>query len=146
MTETTLEARDDKLVRALGVGGLSAAVINLTIGAGIFTLPGLVAANLGAAAMVGYVVCALAMALFVLCFAAAGSRVSLSGGCYGYVGAAFGTFPGFITGAMLWLSAVLASAAVSNAFLETLREIFPVVGGPVARPILLIRRPRCFRI
>ncbi len=53
MTETTVEARDDKLVRALGVGGLSAAVINLTIGAGIFTLPGLVAANLGAAAMVG---------------------------------------------------------------------------------------------
>jgi basic amino acid/polyamine antiporter, APA family len=60
MTETSIQARDDKLVRALGVGGLTAAVINMTIGAGIFALPGVVAAKLGGAAVLGYLVCAAA--------------------------------------------------------------------------------------
>ncbi|GAC1491240.1 MAG: APC family permease [Gemmatimonadaceae bacterium] len=138
MTEPAIQARDDKLVRAIGVGGLSAAVINLTIGAGIFALPGRVAAILGATAVVGYVVCAFGMALFVLCFAAAGSRVSLSGGLYGYVGAAFGQFPAFVAGTMLWLSAVLATAAVSNIFADSLREIFPIAGSPVVRAILIL--------
>lgn len=138
MTKNTIETRDDKLVRALGVGGLTAAVINLTIGAGIFALPGVVAARLGGAAIVGYLVCAIGMALFVLCFAAAGSRVSLSGGLYGYVGAAFGRFPGFICGAMLWVSGVLASAAVANIFVDSVRELAPGVDSPGIRMIVLV--------
>lgn len=138
MTESTLQARDDKLVRALGVGGLSAAVINMTIGAGIFALPGVVAAKLGGAAVLGYLVCAAGMTLFVLCFAAAGSRVSLSGGLYGYVGAAFGNFPGFICGTLLWLSCVLASAAVANIFVDSLRELIPAAGGTSARIAILL--------
>lgn len=138
MTETSIQARDDKLVRALGVGGLSAAVINMTIGAGIFALPGVVAAKLGGAAVLGYLVCAAGMTLFVLCFAAAGSRVSLSGGLYGYVGEAFGSFPGFICGTLLWLSCVLASAAVANIFVDSLRELVPAAGGTSARIIILL--------
>lgn len=138
MTENTIEARDDKLVRALGVGGLTAAVINMTIGAGIFALPGVVAARLGGAAVFGYLVCAAGMTLFVLCFAAAGSRVSLSGGLYGYVAAAFGSFAGFICGALLWLSCVLASAAVANIFVDSLRELFPAVGSAALRAIILL--------
>lgn len=137
MTENTIQARDDKLVRALGVGGLSAAVINMTIGAGIFALPGVVAAKLGGAAVLGYLVCAAGMTLFVLCFAAAGSRVSLSGGLYGYVGAAFGQFAGFICGALLWLSCVLASAAVANIFVDSLRELFPAVSSAAIRAGIL---------
>lgn len=138
MTESSIPARDDKLVRALGVGGLSAAVINMTIGAGIFALPGVVAAKLGGAAVIGYLVCAAGMALFVLCFAAAGSRVSLSGGLYGYVETAFGSFPGFICGALLWLSCVLASAAVANIFVDSIRELFPSVGSAAARAGILL--------
>jgi amino acid transporter len=138
MTETSIQARDDKLVRALGVGGLTASVINMTIGAGIFALPGVVAAKLGGAAVLGYLACAAGMTLFVLCFAAAGSRVSLSGGLYGYVGAAFGSFAGFISGAMLWLSCVLASAAVANIFVDSLRELFPAAGSQMARALILL--------
>lgn len=138
MKETSIEAHDDKLVRALGVGGLSAAVINMTIGAGIFALPGVVAAKLGGAAVLGYLVCAAGMTLFVLCFAAAGSRVSLSGGLYGYVGAAFGNFAGFICGALLWLSCVLASAAVANIFVDSIRELVPSVGSAAIRALILL--------
>ncbi len=138
MTENTIQARDEKLVRALGVGGLSAAVINMTIGAGIFALPGVVAARLGGAAVLGYLVCAAGMALFVLCFAAAGSRVSQSGGLYGYVSAAFGGFSGFLTGAMLWLTSVLATAAVANIFVDSIRELIPAVNTVAARVVILV--------
>ena len=68
--QTTSEAA---LVKALGVRALTASIVNTTIGAGIFVLPAAVAAGLGAAAPLAYVLCAALMALIVSCFAAAGS-------------------------------------------------------------------------
>ena len=49
--------QDEGLVRAMGVGALGVNVINMVIGAGIFVLPGLVAAELGSAAIIAYVIC-----------------------------------------------------------------------------------------
>jgi hypothetical protein len=60
------------LVRAIGVRTLAASIINTTVGAGIFVLPAAVAAKIGAAAPLAYLVCALTMALIVTCFAMAG--------------------------------------------------------------------------
>ena len=68
------------LVRAIGPRQLTASIINITIGAGIFVLPAVAARGLGAAAPLANVVCAQLLALIVCCFAAAGSRVSLTGG------------------------------------------------------------------
>ena len=87
---------DEQLVRAIGVPGLTANIVNSTIGAGIFVLPALVAKGLGAAAPLAFIACALAMVLFVTCFAIAGSRVSLTGGLYAYVEVAFGGYVGFL--------------------------------------------------
>ena len=84
------------LVRAIGARQLTASIINVTVGAGIFVLPAVAAAGLGPAAPMAYIVCAVLMALIVCCVAAAGSRVSLTGGLYAYVGVAFGPFVGFI--------------------------------------------------
>src|ERR1051325_8839740 len=64
--------RDAALLRAVGVWGLAAGIVNITIGGGIFRLPAGAARTLGAAAPVAYLVCALAMGLIVLCFAEAG--------------------------------------------------------------------------
>ena len=58
--------RDGALIRAFGTWGLTAAIVNVTIGAGIFRLPSSVAASLGAAAPAAYVVCTVAMGLIVL--------------------------------------------------------------------------------
>src|SRR5688572_27633206 len=88
-------SRPDNLVRVMGTFGLAAAIVNMTIGGGIFRLPANVAVQLGAAAPVAYLVCAVAMGLIVLCIADAGSRVSLTGGPYAYVGTAFGPCAGF---------------------------------------------------
>ena len=82
MTRYTTEG---SLVRALGTWGLAASIVNVTIGGGIFRLPTAAAELLGSAAPIVFVVCAVAMALIVLCFAEAGSRVSLTGGVYAYV-------------------------------------------------------------
>lgn len=130
---------DEGLVRAVGVRGLSAGIVNYTIGAGIFVLPAVVADRVGAAAPVVYIICALAMAAIVMCFADAGSRVSMSGGTYAYAGLAFGPFIGFIVASSLWFgSAVLASAAVSNVFVDTLAKLVPAFSDPLWRAAALV--------
>ena len=80
MPEPSTHAAERQLVRALGVRALAATTFNVIVGGGIFGLPSEVAQGLGAAAPLAYIVCAIAMGLIVLCFAEAGSRVSLSGG------------------------------------------------------------------
>ena len=81
-------------MRVIGTRELTASIINVTIASSIFVMPGTVAAGLGAAAPVAYLVCASLMALIALCFAAAGSRVSVTGGLYAYIDTAFGGFAG----------------------------------------------------
>ena len=102
---------EHSLVRALGVWGLAASIVNITVGGGIFRLPASAAAALGPAAPIAYIVCAVAMGLVVLCFAEAGSRVSLTGGLYAYVEVAFGPLVGFVCGLMLWAGISVATAA-----------------------------------
>src|SRR5215207_4770544 len=128
---------DSALLRVLGVWGLAASIVNVTIGGGIFRLPAGVAASLGAAAPLAYLVCAVAMGLIVLCFADAGSRVSMTGGPYAYVETAFGPFVGFLTGALLWVGITLALAAVSSFFADSLAALVPALGTSGKRAVLV---------
>jgi amino acid transporter len=88
--------RNEGLVRVIGAGTLGLSVVNMVVGAGIFVLPGRIAAELGAAAILAYLVCSVAVALVFLCFAEVGSRITRSGGAYAYIEEAFGPFSGFI--------------------------------------------------
>jgi amino acid transporter len=126
------------LVRGIGLRALTASVVNATVGAGIFVLPGVVGAQLGAAAPVAYIVCALTMGLIVASFAIAGSRVSLTGGPYAYVEAALGSYPAFLGGVLLWLSCVLAAAALGSALAATLGLVVPALGGGPGRTLFLV--------
>src|SRR3954467_7180944 len=130
MTETGL-------VRALGARALTASIINTTVGAGIFVLPAAVAAGLGTAAPLAYIVCAALMALIVACFAAAGSRVSLTGGLYAYVEVAFGPFVGFLSGVLYALMAAFAVASGASAFAGSIAAVWPAVDNPAGRAALL---------
>src|SRR3954452_125302 len=131
------EAVDHQLIRAIGVPGLTANIVNSTIGAGIFVLPALVAKNLGAAAPLAFLACAVAMVLFVTCFAIAGSRVSLTGGLYAYVEVAFGRYVGFLAGILYCLTAVCAVAGVVNVFVNSVAGIVPSLGGPILRLVVI---------
>ena len=127
------ERVDHQLVRGMGITALTANIINSTIGAGIFVLPALVSKNLGAAAPIAFVICAIAMVLFVTCFALAGSRVSLTGGLYAYVEVAFGKYVGFLGGILYLLTAVLAVASVVNVFVDSIANLAPFLHHPAAR-------------
>jgi APA family basic amino acid/polyamine antiporter len=128
---------DSSLIRALGVWGLAANIVNITIGGGIFRLPAAAASALGPAAPIAWIVCAVAMALIVLCFAEAGSRVSLTGGLYAYVEIAFGPLVGFLTGVMLWAGITAATAAVASFFADSLGALVPQVAAGSARVVVL---------
>lgn len=126
-----MSSQKESLVRAIGTFGLAAGIINVTIGGGIFRLPANVAGSLGAAAPIAYLVCAAAMGLIVLCIAYAGSRVSVTGGPYAYVGAAFGPYVGFISGVLLWMLGTFATAAVSTVFSASVGQLVPALASPV---------------
>jgi amino acid transporter len=127
------ERVDDQLVRAIGIPGLTANIVNATIGAGIFVLPAAVARNLGPAAPLAFVCCAIAMVLFVTCFAMAGSRVSLTGGLYAYIEVAFGRYVGFLGGILYCLTAICAVAGVVNVFVNSVTGLVPFIGNPIMR-------------
>jgi APA family basic amino acid/polyamine antiporter len=138
MTPEQTRNPDAQLVRAIGVPGLGANIINTTIGASIFALPAVVARSLGAAAPLAFIACGVAMTLFVTCFALAGSRVSLTGGLYAYAEVAFGRYVGFITGLFFCTTAVLSVAAVVNFFVDNVAAYIPWLGGFAGRFVLML--------
>ena len=128
---------ESQLVRVITTRQLTASIINVTIGAGIFVLPAQVAAALGPAAPIAYLASAALMTLIVLCFASAGSRVSLTGGLYSYIEVAFGGFPGFIGGVLYWSTASFSVATVATAFAGSLGVIWAPLGAGVPRVLVL---------
>ncbi|GAO30264.1 amino acid permease [Geofilum rubicundum] len=106
---------NEGLKRKIGAWGLSANLVNIVVGAGIFVLPAIVAEGLGPASILAYLLCGVLLFLIMLCFAEAGSKVTSSGGAYAYIEAAFGKYPGFITSVLFLLSCMTADAAVANA-------------------------------
>jgi len=138
MTGSKAGPQGESLIRAIGTLGLAAGIINITIGGGIFRLPALVAGSLGAAAPLAYLVCAVAMGLIVLCIADAGSRVSLTGGPYAYVGTAFGPYAGFLSGVLLWIAGTFATAAVSTVLASGLGQLVPQLAGPGMQAAILV--------
>jgi basic amino acid/polyamine antiporter, APA family len=126
-------AADAALIRAIGVFGLTAGIVNVTIGGGIYRLPAAVAQGLGPAAPLAYLACAAAMLAIVACFADAGGRVSLTGGIYAYVEVAFGPLVGLVTGIVLWASLTATFAAVISFLADAFAALVPALGGAVAR-------------
>src|SRR5258707_8621646 len=84
------ERVDHQLVRGIGIPALTANIVSSTIGAGIFVIPAAVAGGLGPAAALAFFFCAIAMVLFVTCFAIARTRVSLTLGPYANIESAIG--------------------------------------------------------
>ena len=132
------ERIDDQLVRGIGIPALTANIVSSTIGAGIFVIPATVAMGLGSAATLAFVCCAIAMVLFVTCFAIAGSRVSLTGGLYAYVEVVFGRYVGFLAGMLYFLTALGAVAGVVNVLADSVALVMPFLGGPIMRRLVML--------
>ncbi|HEY0661035.1 MAG TPA: APC family permease, partial [Lysobacter sp.] len=116
---------------------LTAAVINVIVGGGIFRMPSALSAQMGAAAPLALVAGALAIIPIALCFAAVGSRVQVTGGPYSYLSATFGPFAGFIGGALMWISNFTSSAGVAAALSVQVANLVPAFAPPLPRALLL---------
>ena len=121
------ESSDEGLKRVIGVPGLAATIVNFSIGGAIYALPALIGLQLGAASILGYVLCGLMFAAIMLCYVEIGSLVKTSGGSYAYVEKAFGPFAGFIVNWLFFFGwCILSDAALMNIVADSLSVLFPV--------------------
>lgn len=116
---------DALLSRELGTRQLAANVFNYTVGSGIFALPAFAVLQLGTAAPLAYLACAVVIGLVVLCYAEAGSRVRATGGTYAYVETAMGPMVGFVAGCLVLSTGTSAAAAVSSLLARSVLQLFP---------------------
>ncbi|GAA3574787.1 APC family permease [Snuella lapsa] len=116
----------EKLKRQVGVLGLSANIINIIIGSGIFVIPAIIASYMGASSIMAYLFCGLLITLVMLCFAEAGSKINNTGGPYTYIETAFGDYAGFVGGCFAVGSNLFADAAVSNALVNIMASTYPI--------------------
>ncbi len=129
-----------ELRRVIGVRTFTLSVINLIVGASIFVQPAAVAALVGNAAILAYLLTTALVMTMALCFAEAGSRVPHTGGGYAYVQRAFGDWAGTVEAALLWLSCGAAAAAIADALVGTLSVVMPALArsGPRAAALITL--------
>ncbi|WP_299552899.1 APC family permease [Seonamhaeicola sp.] len=133
-----MKQQEEGLKRRIGVIGLSANVVNIIIGAGIFALPAIIASKMGASSIIAYAFCGILIALVMLCFAEAGSKVTNTGGPYTYIETAFGNYAGFLGGIFAIGAALFADAAVSNALVNILATAVPFFENGYVRLSFLV--------
>jgi len=94
-----------ELSKSLGVIRGTAMMLNIVLGAGLLTLPGLAVQEVGSRAIFVWFACALAAAPLLWVFAILGRRYPDAGGIAAIMGHAFGK-PGRISATLLFLGAV----------------------------------------
>jgi amino acid transporter len=125
------------LVRAIGRWSLSALMLNTIIGASIFGLPSLLAAQLGKFSPAGYLVTAVGIAAIAACLAEVASQFREAGGPYLYTRVSFGPFAAIQIGWLTWLTRIVASAAAADLFVSYLGQFFPAVEAWAMRTMVL---------
>jgi basic amino acid/polyamine antiporter, APA family len=101
------------LKRSLGAGGLTALGIGAIIGAGLFSITGMAAANhAGPAITISFVVAGLGCLFAGLCYAEFASMIPVAGSAYTYSYATMGEFMAWIIGWDLVLEYAVGAATV----------------------------------
>jgi APA family basic amino acid/polyamine antiporter len=137
ITEPNPAVPTPSLRRELGKWDLTAVGVNQVIGGGIFALAASLAVNLGSWAPWMIVAIAGASLLIALSFAEVGSRFEGTGGPYLYTRAAFGRFPAFEVGWMMWFTRAASWATVVNVLVDALGRYWPAVSGTVGRSLFI---------
>jgi basic amino acid/polyamine antiporter, APA family len=130
---------DEQLRRVIGPWSLGLTSVNSAVGAGIFVLPGVIAAILGPSAILAYVICGLAVALVLTCFIEIGSFVRRSGGAVAYIEEAFGPLMGFFAWVLYSLGfEVVCNAALGSLLMNEAALVFPPLARGVPRVIAIV--------
>ncbi|MCK5800566.1 MAG: amino acid permease [Deltaproteobacteria bacterium] len=122
--------------RKLSLFDLLCLGVNAIVGSGIYLLPGKLAALLGPASILAFLVTGLLSTLIALSFAEVSGRFDRSGGPYVYAREAFGAPVGYLVGWTCWAAAVMSWAAVTRGLLFQLASIHPFFTSPGVPPTL----------
>jgi amino acid transporter len=130
--------RDAGLLRAVGPWTLAASTVCNVVGAGIFAVPGALAASVGSYAPLALLACAFAVGSVAICFAEGGSRIASSGGSYAYVASAFGPLAGFVAGTLAWFSNILAAGGVAAALADVAVSLLPAAWKAPVHALVIV--------
>lgn len=117
--------------KKLGFGGLTAMIIGSTIGAGIFTTAGDMAANGAhtASVLIGWGICGIGMYSLMMAFFGLNKiRPDLTNGIYSYAKEGFGEFVGFNSAWGYWMSALISNVSYITLLFGALGYFFPIFG------------------
>ncbi|WP_026480323.1 APC family permease [Ahrensia sp. 13_GOM-1096m] len=118
------------LKRTLGPISGAALMLNIVVGAGLLTLPGLAAKAAGPMAIYSWLLCALAAIPLLLVFIIMGRRYPNAGGIAHFAEAAFGRF-GYLAASFLFLGAVFfglpAIAMTGGHYLASVIAVDPAI-------------------
>lgn len=134
--ELLLEAENDGgkgMKRVLGAGGLVALGVGVIIGAGLFSITGIVAGeHTGPSIVLSFVLAAVACALAGLCYAEFASMIPISGSAYTYSYFTMGELVAWIIGWDLVLEYSVAAVTVSISWSRYLCKLMADIGHPLA--------------
>src|ERR1700691_4383292 len=123
------ESHASGLKRALGALGLTLLGIGAIVGAGIFVLTGVAAAEYaGPAIILSFVVSGFACAMAALCYAEFAAMIPIAGSAYSYSYATMGELVAWIIGWDLVLEYAVAAAAVAAGWSGYLRVMLDGLG------------------
>ncbi|HMR17905.1 MAG TPA: amino acid permease [Sphingobacterium sp.] len=131
------QSGEGTLKRTLSSTGLVALGIGAIIGAGLFSLTGIAAAeNAGPAVMLAFVIAAIGCAFAGLCYAEFASMIPVAGSAYTYSYATMGEFMAWIIGWDLVLEYALAAATVASSWSQYFNELLKVFGMTLPNELL----------
>ncbi|MCA5005977.1 amino acid permease [Sphingobacterium bovistauri] len=131
------QSGEGTLKRTLTSSGLIALGVGAIIGAGLFSLTGIAAAeNAGPAVMLSFIIAAVGCAFAGLCYAEFASMIPVAGSAYTYSYATMGEFMAWIIGWDLVLEYALASATVAASWSQYFNQLLLVFGMSIPEQLL----------
>ncbi len=131
------QSGEGTLKRTLSSSGLIALGIGAIIGAGLFSLTGIAAADhAGPAVMLSFIVAAVGCAFAGLCYAEFASMIPVAGSAYTYSYATMGEFMAWIIGWDLVLEYALAGATVAVSWSQYFNELMQIMGIHLPQQLL----------
>ena len=137
IVKESTESGEHTLKRTLSSGALISLGVGAIIGAGLFSLTGIAAAeNAGPAVILSFVVAAVACSFAGLCYAEFASMIPVAGSAYVYSYATMGEFVAWIIGWDLVLEYALASATVAVSWAQYVNQLLQSFGVQIPEQFL----------
>lgn len=132
------ETGENALEKTLGPLGLVALGIGVIIGAGLFSITGIAAADFaGPAIIISFIIAAMGCAFAGLCYAEFASMIPVAGSAYTYSYATMGEFVAWIIGWDLILEYAVGAATVASSWSGYLGELAKDFGFEIPHEFLV---------